>query len=154
VIGFSGLSAATLLCNLPLYVAWEKRKQNAGKIILAAVVTGFMLLNVGGLWLKNKLPQPDASFKTLLIQAYIENAEKLAAELGKGFSDEIFNRYTTLTDNALSAHKDAKIDFAMWPETAFPALLGERFQSDDYPVALRSFSMSGNAADYRRLQCR
>jgi len=31
VIGFSGLSAATLLCNLPLYIAWQKRKQNSGK---------------------------------------------------------------------------------------------------------------------------
>ena len=139
VIGFSGLSAATLLCNLPLYIAWEQRKQNTGKIVLAAVVTGFILLNVGGLWLKNRLPQPDASFKTLLVQAYIENAEKLAAELGKGYGKEIFNRYLRLTDNALKAHQDAKIDFAMWPETAFPALLGEQFKFDDYPAALAQF---------------
>jgi apolipoprotein N-acyltransferase len=139
IIGFSGLSAATLLCNLPLYLAWQQRKQNSGKIILASVITGFMLLNMGGLWLKNRLPQPDASFKVLMIQAYIENADKMAAELGKGFGKEIFNRYTTLTDSAVKAHQDEKIDFALWPETAFPALLGEQFTDDAYPVALAQF---------------
>ena len=139
VVGFSGLSAATLLCNLPLYIAWEKRKQSAGKIILASILSGFMLLNIGGLWLKNRLPQPDASFKTLLIQAYIENSEKLSAELGKGYAKEIFNRYIALTDNALKAHQDVKIDFAMWPETAFPGLLGEQFKFNNLPLALAQF---------------
>jgi apolipoprotein N-acyltransferase len=138
-IGFSGLSAATLLCNLPLYIAWQKRKQNAGKIILASVITGFILLNLGGLWLKARLPQPDASFKTLLIQASTENSEKMAAELGKGYSNEILNRYITLTDKALKTHNDKKIDFAMWPETAFPALLGEQFKHNELPIALAQF---------------
>ena len=124
IIGFSGLSAVTLLCNLPLYIVWEKRKQNTGKTLFAVVIVGFVLLNVGGLWLKNRLPVPDASFKTLLIQAYIENEDKLAAELGKGMRSEIFTRYLRLTDNAVKAHQNATIDFAVWPETAFPALLG------------------------------
>jgi len=139
IIGFSGLSAATLLCNLPLYVAWEKRKQTAGKLILASVISGFLLLNLGGLWLKNRLPQPDASFRTLLVQAYIGNAEKLAAELGKGFGKEILRRYLTLTDDALKAHQGAPIDFALWPETAFPALLGEQFKYDESPQVLANF---------------
>jgi len=139
VIGFSGLSAATLLCNLPLYYAWQWRKETAGKRILAAVVAGFALLNVGGLWLKARLPPPDASFNALLVQASIGNSEKMAAELGKGYSDEILRRYTSLTDEAIKAHGDAKIDFVLWPETAFPALLGEEFKFDDKPVALSQF---------------
>lgn len=139
VIGFSGLSAATLLCNLPLCIAWQKRGQNAGKIILATVVVGFLLLNVGGLWLKARLPQPDASFNALLVQASISNSEKLSAELGQGYSEEILHRYVTLTDNALKSHPDKKIDFAMWPETAFPALLGEQFKHNELPVALGQF---------------
>ncbi|MGZ8189821.1 MAG: apolipoprotein N-acyltransferase [Methylococcaceae bacterium] len=138
-IGFSGLSAATLLCNLPLYIAWKKRKQLAGKIILASVITGFVVLNMGGLWLKARLPQPDASFKTLLVQASISNSEKMAAELKKGYSAEILRRYTSLTDSALQAHKDSKVDFVMWPETAFPALLGEDFKFDKHPLALAKF---------------
>ncbi|MDD2661508.1 MAG: apolipoprotein N-acyltransferase [Methylococcales bacterium] len=139
VVGFSGLSAATLLCNLPLYIAWQKRKEDSGKIILASVITGFILLNLGGLWLKARLPQPDGSFKTLLVQASIDNSEKLAAELGKGYSNEILNRYITLTRNALETNKDQKIDFAMWPETAFPALLGEQFKLNELPTALTEF---------------
>lgn len=139
VIGFSGLSAATLLCNLPLYIAWQKRKENSGKIILATVIAGFIVLNVGGLWLKAKLPQPDASFNTLLVQASIENSEKMAAELGKGYSKAILNRYITLTANALKTHKDKKIDFAMWPETAFPALLGNQFKLNELPITLAEF---------------
>ncbi|MEY3882440.1 MAG: apolipoprotein N-acyltransferase [Pseudomonadota bacterium] len=49
-----------------------------------------------------RLPKPDASFTTLLVQASTENAEKMAAELGKGYSQEILNRYTALTDDALN----------------------------------------------------
>ena len=139
VIGFSGLSAATLLCNLPLTVAWQQRQQNTGKIILAAVIAGFMLLNAGGWWLKARLPQADASFTTLLVQASIGNSEKLAADLGKGYSKEILNRYMTLTDNAVKAHTDKKIDFVLWPETAFPALLGEQFQLNALPQTLAAF---------------
>lgn len=138
-IGFSGLSAATLLCNLPLYIAWKKRKQNAGKIIVATVIAGFIALNVGGLWLKARLPQSDASLNALLVQASIGNSEKMAAELGKGYNEEIFKRYTALTDNALKTHQDIKVDFALWPETAFPALLGEEFKFDALPKALTQF---------------
>jgi apolipoprotein N-acyltransferase len=138
IIGFSGLSAATLLCNLPLYLAWKNRKLKSGKIILATVVIGFILLNMGGLWLKGRLPQPDASFKTLLIQASIGNSEKLAAELGKGYPREILRRYTTLTDKALTS-ADTKIDFVLWPETAFPGLLGEEFKFNEQPTALAKF---------------
>ena len=138
-IGFSGLSAATLLCNLPLYIAWQKRKEIKGQAILAAVITGFIFLNVGGLWLKARLPQPDAAFSTLLVQASTENSEKMAAELGKGYSREILNRYITLTDATLKNNSDRKVDFALWPETAFPALLGEQFKNNALPAALSDF---------------
>lgn len=138
IIGFSGLSAVTLLCNLPLLIAWQNRTERSGKMILVSVITGFMLLNVGGLWLKARLPAPDASFKTLLVQASIANEEKLAAELGKGFSKEILHRYLQLTDDALESNI-GPLDFAVWPETAFPALLGEEFNANASPQALRTF---------------
>jgi apolipoprotein N-acyltransferase len=137
-IGFSGLSAATLLCNLPLYFAWKNRKHGSGKIILATVACGFVLLNAGGLWLKQRLPQPDASFRTLLVQGNIGNSEKLAAELGKGYDEEILRRYFALTDKALNA-ANSKVDFVMWPETAFPALLGEDFKFNELPLALTKY---------------
>lgn len=138
-IGFSGLSALTLLANLPLLLAWQQRKQVAGKILAGLVLTGFMLLNMGGLWLQARLPKPDASFNTLMIQASTENSEKLAAELGKGFGKEILHRYLTQTDAAVNHYKDQKIDFVLWPETAFPALLGEQFKNDAPSLELAEF---------------
>jgi apolipoprotein N-acyltransferase len=146
IIGFKGLSAATLLCNLPLLIAWRKRKQNSGKVILATVLFGFLLLNAGGLWLKGRLPEPDSSFKALLVQASIENSEKMAAELGQGYRPEIMRRYIELTDKALLSHRSEAIDFALWPETAFPALLGEEFANEEYPAALSQFLSSRRIA--------
>jgi len=138
-IGFSGLSAATLLCNLPLYIAWQQRKRLKGKLIFASVLIGFIILNMGGMALKARIPQPDAFATTLLVQASTENSEKLAAELGKGYSQEILNRYARLTDEALKSHSDTHIDFAVWPETAFPALLGPQFKQNRLPAALTKF---------------
>ncbi len=139
IIGFSGLSALTLLTNLPLYIAWQKRGQTCGKLIFASVIVGFILLNFGGLWLKNRLPQPDASFTTLLVQASTENSEKMAAELGESSREDILKRYMALTDQGIQAHKNLAIDFVLWPETAFPALLGDAFKADPYPMALAQF---------------
>jgi apolipoprotein N-acyltransferase len=138
-IGFSGLSALTLLANLPLLFAWQNRKQTQGKILAASVAFIFVLLNVGGLWLQARLAKPDATLNALMIQASIENSEKLAAELGKGFGNEILRRYLDQTDTAINRYKDQKIDFILWPETAFPALLGEPFKADPAPIALAEF---------------
>ncbi len=139
IIGFSGLSSATLLCNLPLFLAWNKRKQISGKILLAAVVGGFGVFNVGGLYLKNRLPEPDTSLNVLLVQGNIGNEEKMAAELGRGFRSEIINRYFSLTDQGLIKHLDSNIDFAIWPEAAFAALLGIDHLRGRYARALKRY---------------
>ncbi|MDO8940541.1 MAG: apolipoprotein N-acyltransferase [Methylicorpusculum sp.] len=137
-IGFSGLSALTLLTNLAFYRAWVNRSNRTGKLTLMAVVWGFVLLNAGGLWLKSRVPAPDASLNTVLVQANIGNSEKMAAELGEGYTLEIFKRHLHLTDDALAKSKD-KVDFVLWPETAFPVLLGDEFKFNDYPLALSQF---------------
>ena len=138
-IGFSGLSALTLLANLPLLLAWQQRKQTSGKIIAGSVLLVFALLNVGGLGLKARLSEPDSKLNVVMIQASIENSAKLAAELGKGFGNEILHRYLSQTDEAFNRYKDRKIDFVLWPETAFPALLGEQFKNDPAPIELAEF---------------
>ncbi len=137
-IGFSGLSALTLLLNLPLYFVWIGRNQLIGKKLLVAVVAGFVALNGLGLWLKNRLPPPDASFTTLLVQADIGNEQKLAAELGRGFRKEIIERYLQLTEQALQQHSAEKIDFIVWPEAAFPAFLNNS-ASPVYAWMLQNF---------------
>ncbi len=138
-VGFSGLSSLTLLLNLPLLWAWKKRRETSGKLILMSVITAFIVLNAGGERLKERLPAPDDSFNVLLVQANIGNFEKQAAELGRGFRSEIIKRYEAVTDRGLKAHPNTRIDFALWPETAFPAGLGERFKHQRYAQQLKQF---------------
>ncbi len=139
IIGFSGLSAATLLCNLPMYYAWQQRKERSGKFLFAGVVAGFIALNLSGVWLKSRLPEPDAILRPLLIQASTPNSEKMAAELGEGYTQEIIRRVMALTDNALHNNQGKSVDFVMWPETAFPALLGAEFRHEEFPMLLSHF---------------
>lgn len=139
VIGFSGLSSLTLLANLPLYIAWKNRQNLKGKLFAGGVILIFVTLNLSGISLKNHIPQADTSVNVLLVQASIANEEKMAAELGQGYRDEIFNRYKRLTDQGIKAHNKEKIDFAVWPETAFPFLLGETFKASSPALALAEF---------------
>jgi apolipoprotein N-acyltransferase len=139
MIGFSGLSAATLLCNLPLLYAYRQRKLASGKKLLALVVMGFLSLNAGGLWLEYRLPEPDAKLRAVLVQGNIGNAEKMAAELGQGYQDAILEAYITLTEQALADDPKGDVDFVLWPETAFPALMGEDLRDSRYTLRLRQF---------------
>lgn len=137
-VGFSGISAATLLCNLPLYYAWTRRRERSGKLTLATVVTVFALLNLGGIWLEQRLPAPDLSLRALLVQGNMGSAEPMEKIYGGGYREEMLRRYFRLTDQALEA-AGGKVDFAMWPESAFPGLLGEAFRDQQFPTALREY---------------
>ena len=139
VIGFSGLSSLTLLCNLPLYYAWKYRDQTRGKIYLATVIMAFIALNLGGSWLEYRLPKPDASVNALLVQANIGNEQKIAAELGRGFRQGIIDRYQNITISGLNLHAQESIDFILWPETAYPFLLGENFKQQQYHQQFSAF---------------
>ena len=140
IVGFSGLSAITLACNLPLYLAWQWRNEQRGKVLFGSVVGIFALLNIGGVILKLRLPVPDAEFNVLMVQGNIGNSEKMAAEVGDGYGQAILNRYLSLTHNALEMHKNQKIDFVLWAETAFPTFLGENLVSQNaYPAQLSQF---------------
>lgn len=138
VVGFSGLSALTLLVNLPLLHAWRQRREARGRRLLAGVLAVFLLLNLGGLWLRSRLPAPDAVLRALLVQGNIGNSEKIAAELGQGYQMGILRAYMEATDRALDA-TGPPVDFALWPETAFPALMGEGLNPNPYTEQLREF---------------
>ncbi len=138
VIGFSGLSALTLLANLPLLHAWRRRWTGPGLRSLGVVFAAFLLLNFSGLWLKQRLPAPDAALRVLLVQGNIGNSEKLAAELGTGYQEGILQAYMDVTDQGLAGLRQP-VDFALWPETAFPALMGEELVPNPYTERLREF---------------
>ncbi|MDC0980202.1 apolipoprotein N-acyltransferase [Bdellovibrionales bacterium] len=139
LIGFTGLSTLTVLTSWPLLIAWQKRKERSGKLIALSVAASFLALNGLGLYLKDRLPLPDKIVHPLIVQANIGNLKKQAAELGRGFRTEILNKYLRITKEGLDHFKDKKIDFALWPETAFPSLIGKEFLSDRLPRNLRRF---------------
>ncbi|MGR9116133.1 MAG: apolipoprotein N-acyltransferase [Gammaproteobacteria bacterium] len=138
-VGFTGLSMVTILLNLPLFLAWRRRREFAGKLIFGAVLVLFLGLNLGGAVLKDRLPEPDATFTTLLVQANIGNIEKQAMEHGRGFQSEILKKYMSETDDGLQAHQGAAVDFVLWSETAFPALLGGPYNHAPYAQALSRY---------------
>ena len=139
IIGFRGLSAVTILCNLPLFLAWNNRKNISGIMLLIAVAIGFGALTAGGLWIKYRLPKPDTSANVLLVQGNIGNEEKMAAELGRGFRHGIIDRYFKLTDKGIKKHLGSDIDFAIWPEAAFAALLNVNHSQGQHAIRLKQY---------------
>ncbi len=127
-IGFSGLSMLTILANVPLYFAWQQRREKKGRTVLVRTLMVFAILNAFGLSTKAFLPKPDASFNTLLVQANIGNAEKMAVEFGRGFYAKILHKYQAVSDKGLQENAGVDIDFMIWSETAFPALLNKEYQ--------------------------
>ncbi len=136
-VGFTGLSMLTILANLWLLSAWRQRTRLAGKFNFAAVALVFLGLNGGGVWLKARLPEPDASLNALLVQADIGNIEKQAMERGQGFRGEILKKYLQVTEDGLA--ENPQVDFVIWSETAFPSLLGGEFNQTVYAEALQAF---------------
>ncbi|MDC9728605.1 MAG: apolipoprotein N-acyltransferase [Methyloprofundus sp.] len=130
-IGFSGLSMLTILANVPLYFAWQQRDSKRGKTLLMRVVVAFLLLNVWGLNTKAWLQVPETSFNVLLVQANIGNAQKVAAQFGRGGYADIIHQYQMLTKAGLNEHKEQKVDFVVWSETAFPTVLSPKNSDND-----------------------
>ncbi len=137
IIGFTGLSMLTILANLLALLAWRQRTQVVGKLSFAALLIVFVGLNAGGIWLKNRLPQPDNALDVLLVQANIGNTQKQSMERGKGYRAEILTQYFQTTDEGLAQNPD--IDFVMWSETAFPSFLGGEFNQSFYGELLQTF---------------
>lgn len=137
IVGFAGLSMLTVLANLAALYAWQQRGQRAGKAAAAAIVLSFAGLNAGGLWLKHRLPAADDALDVLLVQANIGNLQKQSMEHGKGYRAEILTQYFQATDAGLADNPD--VDFVMWSETAFPALLGGEYNQSQYADLLQRF---------------
>ncbi len=144
VVGFSGLSMLTILTNFSVLLAWQARARLAGKLGFGAILIVFLAANAGGMWLKNRLPEPDAETKVLLVQANIGNLEKQSSKHGKGFRNEILKKYLQATAEGLE--KNPGIDFVMWSETAFPSLLGGDYNRTILAEILQEFTRSYEVA--------
>jgi len=144
--GFEGLGVLTLLLNLALLAAWERRKDRVGAWILGGTAVFLLLINGAGWAVGRGQPAPDAEARVLVVQGNVGNLEKIYAEKGLGFRDEIIGRYFRLTRQGIARAGDRPPDIVMWPETAFPdAIDPGRLYSGSTGI-LRHFVRSGNVA--------
>lgn len=137
LIGFQGLATVTLLFNGVLTYAvylWSETRARA-LAWLASVPAVFALLNVWGHFHIQGLPAPDSKLNFLIVQANIGNQDKLLAEQGWAYRDTVINRFMGLTRKGTEAGK--KIDYAVWPETAFPEIIDDPALSTGYAFKLR-----------------
>ncbi|MCB0413016.1 MAG: apolipoprotein N-acyltransferase [Bdellovibrionales bacterium] len=137
VVGFQGLSTLTIIINAILSLGFITpfRSKHLVKALTSGIAL-FLAINLLGFWRKAELPSSDSQLNTLVVQANIGNLEKEYAQFGGAFRQSITNRFFNLT---LKGLKEQSIDFAVWPETAFPASVGPTKNNDEYPQALFNF---------------
>lgn len=117
-IGFAGISLMIMILNLVVLYYLVLRKQR--RIFLMSFVLIFLSLNLFGLYLKKNPHPTDSELKVLIVQANIGNLQEVAEKKGYGFRNYIINEYKKLTLDTL---KNEKVDFFVWPESAYPDLL-------------------------------
>jgi apolipoprotein N-acyltransferase len=147
LIGFSGLSAWVIFTNLAFFVALLRLKSARPWWPPIGVAVGlFCVMILVGLALEKRLPTPDKKVGILAVQANIGNLEKQYAERGWGFRDHIIDRYTQLSLKGLAAYPREEIDFALWPETAFPDQIVPRSLERGYSARLTDFLRNNSLA--------
>lgn len=130
IIGFDGLSFFVYAAQAVLfYFLFRKSSelvsiQHAIKPFLA-ILAVFAILNIVGYVHAQKWRVSDSELKILQVQANIGNLERMHAEKGKGFRDEIAKKYVNLSETGLNENSD--IDLIIWPEVAIPEYLNSNF---------------------------
>jgi apolipoprotein N-acyltransferase len=124
VIGFEGLSTLVLLLNA--WVAWiwlqRKNRRLAGSHALA-LLAAVVVINVSGNFHAAPWQSFNRKVQVSIIQANIGDLEKVMAEKGQGFQDEIVNTFLRLSLDAVK--ETPTTELLIWPETAFPDYLDD-----------------------------
>ncbi len=125
VIGFDGLSLLIFaMQGLFFYILCGRIQIITPRALFKpflVVALPFVLLNIGGYFYGLNWLVTDSEIKILQVQANIGNLEKMYAEKGKGFRDEIVKKYIEMSDAGLKANND--VDLVIWPEVAIPEYL-------------------------------
>lgn len=139
IFGFKFLCTISILTNALFLLSWTKRKSSSTLYPALAALLAFIGLNTLGSLRVKSLPLPDRAISVLAIQPNIGNKEKERLEFGEeSFRVEILKKYFQYTKSALNAEK-ARPAFAIWPENAFPSIIGERDLSVGLAPRLRDF---------------
>lgn len=126
ITGFLGLSLFLLLLHIPLGKVWFSENQTYKKIIYSTpVVLFFLITNLAGWFHGQSWLETDKKLNILNVQANIGNLEKVYAEKGKFFREEIINKFISLSEKELLKNKT--IDLILWPEAAIPEYLNPNY---------------------------
>jgi apolipoprotein N-acyltransferase len=140
VVGFYGLSFGIFLINAWILAVFlnptRLRIQKSAMLLLSAIA----LLIFGGIQRTQYWQETDRELNVMMVQANIGNSERIYAEKGMGFQQEIINRNTLLTQEGLAATPQSEL--IIWPESAFPSSLDEYLRGSNYPSQLFRFVQS------------
>ncbi len=143
IIGFQGLNVITVAVNAALAAAWLERRTNRARARawVAGATAAFVLVNAVGAFRKAEWDgTSDAEAKFLVVQGNIGNFEKLMAEKGQAFQQDIVDRYLAHSRAGMMKHPDS--DMIVWPETAFPDYLDDAYGANPHARAVREFVSS------------
>ena len=135
-LGFQGLSFLVLTVNALLFVGFCDFKKIEWKPVSIVAVLLVSLLAIGKLK-KNYWSQTDKNLNVTVVQGNIGNFEKLYAEKGLGFQNDIILKYFQLTEAALLQFPNTEL--LVWPESAFPDELDSHYIGKRYPQMLIQF---------------
>jgi apolipoprotein N-acyltransferase len=123
--GFWGLSLFIHLGSGLVALLLLSSKSKPYRFAMTVWALSFVILSLSGnAHLENwqeSVSGKQKSLKTLIVQANIGNLEKVYAERGEGYQQEIAQKYFGLTRKGLQEHPE--VDLIVWPESAFPDFL-------------------------------
>lgn len=141
LIGFQGLNVITIAANAALAMAWLRKNELRERALWSgATIAALLAVNLFGLTRKAEWSQFDAEAKVLTVQGNIGNFEKLMAEKGQTYQQDIVDRYISLSRAGITKYPDS--DLILWPETAFPDYLDAAYAAHPHAVAVRTFLKS------------
>lgn len=119
-IGFAGISSLVIAINLFFLLAINNSKNRTRLLSwLCAGLAAIVALNLLGLWISHQLRPEDKVARVLITQANIGNLEKVYAFKKGLYRDHIVDEFLRLSESKLNS-ETSKVDFMVWPETAFP----------------------------------
>jgi apolipoprotein N-acyltransferase len=130
-IGFQGLSLLIFLTQAWLLLILNTNQVKKWAFQGGALVTVWLFLNILGVIRADQIQaRPYQTIKFGIVQANIGNLERFLAEKGKGYQNEIIQKYFNLTQELLQKHSD--LEFVVWPEAAIPDFLDENHKDRKY----------------------
>jgi apolipoprotein N-acyltransferase len=143
VIGFAGLSTATVLLNVFMFHAWQNRRNFKKSFALVGTVAAVLIVSsVTGNLRNEKWKSTDKKISFLAIQANIGNLEKYWQDKGDQYQEFITDKYIAIARDARKANPEA--DIMVFPETAIPIDLDLAFSHHFLHQRFTDLIKSGN----------